>query len=50
MGGCILGNILPINISKGHGGKIFVFRQETFKIVRTLLTETWFLRFRYGYC
>ena len=50
MGGCSFGNILPINVPKGHGGKIYVFWQETFKFVRILLPGTWSLPFHYGYC
>ena len=50
MGSCNFRNILPINVPKCYGGKIYVFWQETFKVVRILLPGTWSLPFHYGYC
>ena len=50
MGGCNFRNILAINVLKCHGGKVYVFWQETFKAVRILLSGTWCLPFHYGYC
>ena len=50
MGGCNFRNILPINVPKCHGGKIYVFWQETFELIRILLPGTWSLPFHYGYC
>ena len=50
MGGCNFRNILPINVPKCHGGKIHVFWQETFKVVKILLCGTWSIPFHYGYC
>ena len=41
MGGCNFRNILPINVPKLYGGKIYVFLQETFKVERVLLSATW---------
>ena len=49
MGGCNFRNILPINVPKIYGGKNYVFRQETFKVVRILLSGTWSLPFHHGY-
>ena len=34
MGGCNFANILAINVPKCHGGKIYVFWQKTFKVIR----------------
>ena len=50
MGGGNFRNVLPINVPKCHGGKICVFWQETFEVVRVLLSGTWSLPFPYGYC
>ena len=50
MGGCNLRNIVPINVPKCYGREIYVFWQETFKIIRILLPGTWSLPFPYGYC
>ena len=50
MGGCNFRNILPINVPKCYGGKIYVFWQETFKVIKILLPRTWSLPFHYGYC
>ena len=50
MGGCNFRKILPIDVAKCYGGKIYVFWQETFKIIRILLPGTWSLLFHYGYC
>ena len=49
MGGCNFRNILPINVPKCYRGKIYVFWQETFKVIRILLPGTWPLLFHYGY-
>ena len=49
MGGCNFKNILPINVPKCHGGKSYVFWQETFKVFRVLLSATWSLPLHYGY-
>ena len=50
MGGCKFRNILPINVPKCYGRKIYVFWQETFRVIRILLPGTWSLPFHYGYC
>ena len=50
MGGCNFRKNLPINVPKCYGGENYVFWQETFKIVRILLSGTWFLPFHYGFC
>ena len=50
MGGCNFRKILLSNVPKYHGGKLYVFWQETFKIVRILLSGTWSSPFHYGYC
>ena len=50
MGGCNSKNILPINTPKCHAGKVYVFWQDTLKIVRILSSGTWSLPFHYGYC
>ena len=42
MGGCNFRNNLPINVPKCHGGKLFVFWRETFRVVKILLSGTWF--------
>ena len=47
MGGCNFRNILPINVPKRCGGKIYVLWQETFKGVGILLPGTWSLPFHY---
>ena len=43
-------NILPVNVPQSHGGKNYVFWQQTFKVVRILLSGTWFLPLDYGFC
>ncbi len=50
MGGCNFRNILPIIVPKCYGGKKYLFWQETFKVVRILLSRTWSLPFHYGFC
>ena len=50
MGGWNFRKILRIIVPKSHGGNIYVFWHETFKVVRFLLPGTWFLPFHYGYC
>ena len=42
--------ILPIKVPKCHRRKVYVFCYETFKLVKVLVPETWFLPFPYGYC
>ena len=39
MGGCNFRNIPTINVPKSHGGKVNVSWQETFKVVRILLSD-----------
>ena len=46
MGGCNFRNILPINVPKCCGGKIFLWH-ETSKVVGILLPGTWSLPFLY---
>ena len=48
-GSCNFKKILPISVPKCYGGKIYAFCQETFKVVRILLSETWSLPFHYGF-
>ena len=47
---CKFKNILSINVTKSHRGKVYVFGQETIKVVRILPSGTWSLPFQYGYC
>ena len=49
MGGCNFGILLLIKVPKCKG-KVYVFWQETFKVLRILLSGTWSLPFHYGYC
>ena len=50
VGGCSIGSIPAINLPKCHGGKVHVFRQETFEVVRVLLFGNWSIPSIYGFC
>ena len=49
-GGCNFRNIPTTNVPKCYEGKICAFWEEIFKVIRIILSRTWSLFFRYGYC